>query len=63
MLFRSVRVARDDRRVVDLLAAFSENDHHHLPVVGADGRLVGVLTQSDCVRALARVIEPSPTTG
>lgn len=63
IMTRRVRVARDDRRVVDLLAAFSENDHHHLPVVDADGRLVGVLTQSDCVRALARVIEPSPTTG
>jgi len=58
IMTRRVRVARDDRPVVDLLAAFSEDDHHHLPVVDGDGKLVGVLTQSDFVRALARVIEP-----
>jgi len=44
--------------VVDLLAAFSEDDHHHLPVVDGDGKLVGILTQSDFLRALARVVEP-----
>lgn len=58
IMTRRVRVARDDRPVVDLLAAFSEDDHHHLPVVDGDGRLVGILTQSDFVRALARVVEP-----
>ena len=58
IMTRRVRVARDDRPVVDLLAAFSEDDHHHLPVVDGDGRLVGILTQSDFVRALARAIEP-----
>ena len=58
IMTRRVRVARDDRPVVDLLAAFSEDDHHHLPVVDGDGKLVGILTQSDFVRALARVIEP-----
>lgn len=58
IMTRRVRVARDDRPVIDLLAAFSEDDHHHLPVVDGDGKLVGVLTQSDFVRALARAIEP-----
>lgn len=58
IMTRRVRVTRADRPVVDLLSAFSEDDHHHLPVVDADDRLVGMLTQSDFVRALARVIEP-----
>ncbi|MBA4283961.1 MAG: hypothetical protein C0434_00310 [Xanthomonadaceae bacterium] len=58
IMTRRVRVTRADRPVVDLLAAFSEDDHHHLPVVDGDGRLVGILTQSDFVRALARVVEP-----
>ena len=58
IMTRRVRVTREDRPVVDLLAAFSEDDHHHLPVVDGDGRLVGMLTQSDFVRALARVVEP-----
>jgi CBS domain-containing membrane protein len=58
IMTRRVRVTRADRPVVDLLAAFSEDDHHHLPVVDGDGRLVGMLTQSDFVRALARVVEP-----
>lgn len=62
IMTRRVRVTREDRPVIDLLAAFSEDDHHHLPVVDADGRLVGMLTQSDFVRALARVAEPDAAT-
>jgi len=58
IMTRRVRVTRADRPVVDLLAAFSEDDHHHLPVVDGDGKLVGILTQSDFLRALARVVEP-----
>ncbi|MGQ0503015.1 MAG: HPP family protein [Panacagrimonas sp.] len=58
IMTRRVRVAREDRLIVDLLSSFSEDDHHHLPVVDGDGKLVGILTQSDFVRALARVVEP-----
>ena len=31
---------------------FSSTGHHHLPVIDADQRLVGILTQTDLVRAL-----------
>ncbi len=58
IMTRRVRVAREERLIVDLIASFSADGHHHLPVVDGAGRLVGILTQSDFVRALARVIEP-----
>ena len=56
IMTRRVRVAREERHVLDLVAAFSEGGHHHLPVVDAEGRAVGMITQSDLVRALARTI-------
>ncbi|WP_273454512.1 HPP family protein [Nevskia ramosa] len=58
IMTRRVRVAREDRLIVDLVASFSADGHHHLPIVDADSKLVGIITQSDFVRALARVIEP-----
>ncbi len=58
IMTRRVRVAREDRLIVDLIASFSADGHHHLPIVNADSKLVGIITQSDFVRALARVIEP-----
>ena len=59
IMTRRVRVAREDRKVIDLLASFSNDGHHHLPVVDHDNKLVGVITQSDFVRALSRAIEPA----
>ncbi|TDU31726.1 CBS domain-containing membrane protein [Panacagrimonas perspica] len=56
IMTRRVRVAREDRHVVDLIAAFSEEGHHHLPVVDLQGKAVGMITQSDVVRALARAL-------
>ena len=43
-------------QALDLLPLFSAQGHHHLPVIDADKRLVGILTQTDLVRALGRVI-------
>lgn len=50
IMTRRVRVAREDRLIVDLVNSFSADGHHHLPVVDGAGRLVGILTQSDFVR-------------
>ncbi|WP_293391080.1 HPP family protein [Nevskia sp.] len=61
IMTRRVRVAREDRLIVDLIASFSADGHHHLPIVDADSKLVGIITQSDFVRALARVVEPEQT--
>ena len=42
------------RLLVDLVPLFSEDGHHHIPVIDAEQKLVGILTQSDLVRALSR---------
>jgi CBS domain-containing membrane protein len=58
IMTRRVRIARQDRHVVDLVASFSDEGHHHLPVVDGDDRVVGMITESDVVRALSRAIVP-----
>jgi CBS domain-containing membrane protein len=52
VMTRAVRAVGQDVHVLDLLSIFNETGHHHLPIVDADRRIVGVLTQSDFVRAL-----------
>jgi len=54
IMTREVRVASEGRLLVDLVPLFSEDGHHHIPIIDAEKRLVGVLTQSDLVRALYR---------
>lgn len=49
-----VRVASEHRHITELLPLFSEGGHHHIPIVDANSRLVGIITQSDLVRALYR---------
>ena len=58
IMSRRVRVASADLQVIELLPLFSEGGHHHLPIVDADRRLVGIVTQSDLVRALHRAVKP-----
>ena len=53
---RQVRVASASSPALDLLPLFSAQGHHHLPVIDEEKRLVGILTQTDLVRALGRVI-------
>lgn len=53
IMTRQVRVASADRAIVELLPLFSATGHHHLPIVGEQARLVGILTQSDLVKALS----------
>ncbi|MBL8465906.1 MAG: HPP family protein [Thauera sp.] len=47
-----VRSARPGQSLADLVGAFSDGGLHHLPVADEDGRLVGMITQSDVVAAL-----------
>ena len=53
---RQVRVASASSPALDLLPLFSSQGHHHLPVIDQDKRLVGILTQTDLVRALGQVM-------
>ncbi len=44
---------RSDASVDEAIAMVAEQRIRHLPVVGADGKLVGLLTQSNLLQALA----------
>lgn len=53
----AVQVARDDSLVTALVPLFSEpGHHHHIPIVDAQQRLIGIVTQTDLVRALSKTI-------
>jgi CBS domain-containing membrane protein len=47
-----VRTASADQPIVSLIPLFADTDLHHMPVVDANQRLVGIVTQSDLVAAL-----------
>ncbi|CAO4173746.1 HPP family protein [Methylorubrum populi] len=47
-----VESLRPDMSLAQVAARMAQSGHHHLPVVGPDGRLVGVVSQSDLVAAL-----------
>jgi CBS domain-containing membrane protein len=48
----NVQTAAIDQAIVSLIPMFADTDLHHLPVVDANQRLVGIVTQSDLVAAL-----------
>jgi CBS domain-containing membrane protein len=54
IMTRQVRVVSADRPIADLLPMFADTGHHHVPVIDSERRLVGIITQSDLVRALCR---------
>ena len=54
IMTRKVRVISAPRSLGELLPIFSSTGHHHIPVIGEGERLVGIVTQTDLVRALAR---------
>lgn len=56
VMTRQVRVAQQDARLIDLLSLFSQEGHHHLPIVDDQQVLVGMVTQSDMIRALHRSV-------
>ena len=54
IMTREVRVISASRPVAELVPLFSEDGHHHIPIIDSDKRLVGIITQSDLVKALYR---------
>ena len=58
IMTRKVQVTSVQRHAIDLVPLFSTGGHQHLPVIDADNRLVGLITQSDLVRALYQAVRP-----
>ena len=58
IMTRKVQVASADRFLLELVPLFSEKGHHHIPIIDGEQRLVGIITQSDLVRALYRAVQP-----
>ena len=48
----AVEPVRPQTPVADLVLRMSDAGLHHLPVVGPDGRLMGIVSQTDLVAAL-----------
>jgi CBS domain-containing membrane protein len=57
IMTRKVRVTSAQGHAVDLLPLFSAVGHHHLPVINAEKKLIGILTQTDLVKALSRSVQ------
>jgi CBS domain-containing membrane protein len=56
IMVRQVRVASADRPLSELVPLFADTGHHHIPIIDAEKRLVGIITQSDLVAALCRAV-------
>lgn len=54
IMARQVRVASLNRYLAELIPLFASTGHHHIPIIDAENRLVGIVTQSDVVAALSR---------
>ncbi|MBK9252888.1 MAG: HPP family protein [Proteobacteria bacterium] len=57
IMTRKVRVASADRPIVDLLPLLSDGGHHHVPIIDGEGRLAGIITQTDLIRTLYTAVE------
>ena len=49
IMTRGVQVLGRGRPLADLLPLFASTGHHHIPIIGDEERLVGMITQSDLV--------------
>lgn len=52
IMTRKVRVASADRSLVELLPLLVEGGHRHIPILDTEGKVAGIITQSDLIRAL-----------
>lgn len=57
VMVRDVRTVRADTPTRDAVKLMLDNKYGCLPVVGADGELVGILTEADMVRYAQHLIE------
>lgn len=52
IMTRRVMIASAHKSVIDLVPLFADSGHRHIPIVDAELRLVGIVTQSDLILAL-----------
>ncbi len=57
VMSKPVRVISEDRNMLDLAEIFCGDGHHHIPVINNDRQLVGMITQSDFVKAIDQSID------
>lgn len=57
VMSKPVRVISEDRNMLDLAEIFCGDGHHHIPVINDDRQLVGMITQSDFVKAIDQSID------
>ena len=55
-----VKAARPETHLAQIVPFMADAGLHHLPVVDADGRLVGMVTQSDVMAAMFAVAADKP---
>lgn len=63
VLTSSVLSVQPEMAATELVPMMTDSGYHHLPVVDASNRLVGIISQSDLIAALfsSRVLEPEAT--
>lgn len=57
VMSKPVRVISEDRNMLDLAEIFCGDGHHHIPVINDIRQLVGIITQSDFVKAIDQSID------
>lgn len=64
IMSRQVRTAAASQPIAELIALFAQHEHHHLPVVDASNRLIGMVTRSDLLAGLhQRYMKPDTGNG
>ena len=58
IMTRRVQVTNLTKHAIELVPLFSKAGHRHIPVIDHENRLVGIITQSDLIRALYRAVSP-----
>lgn len=54
IMSRQVLTARPEQALVDAIPIFTQHQHRHMPIVDEQQRVLGILTQSDLIKALYR---------
>lgn len=52
IMTRRVMIASEHKSIIELVPIFADGGHRHIPIVDAELRLVGIVTQSDLIVAL-----------